>query len=105
MLRFALPGSRLLYRIDNVPKEVISIVIQLGGKGSEYLDLKAVTNSSSLRWYSSAQFRNNQLAKLAIKLIDIVSGIECTAGLEQMVLLVCQQRIPVAAQTVITDIT
>lgn len=43
------------------------------------------------------QFRNNQLTKLAIKLIDIVSGIECTAGLEQMVLLVCQQRIPVAA--------
>ncbi len=42
--------------MESVPNEAISIVIQLGGKWSEYFALNAVMNSSSLRLYSSSIF-------------------------------------------------
>ena len=56
MERLACPGCRFSYNMDSVPNEAISIVIQLGGKWSEYFALNAVMNSSSLRLYSSSIF-------------------------------------------------
>lgn len=56
MERLIFPGNRFSYNMESVPNEVISIVIQLGGKWLEYFDLNALINSSSLRLYSSSIF-------------------------------------------------
>lgn len=59
MERFIFPGNRFSYNMESVPNEVISIVIQLGGKWFEYFALNALMNSSSLRLYSSSIFDSN----------------------------------------------
>lgn len=59
MERLVFPGNKFSYNMESVPNEVISIVIQLGGKWLEYFVLNAFMNSSSLRLYSSSIFDNN----------------------------------------------
>lgn len=59
MERLIFPGKRFSYNMESVPNEVISIVIQLGGKWLEYFDLNDLMNSSSLRLYSLSIFDSN----------------------------------------------
>lgn len=47
MERLIFPGNRFSYNMESVPNEVISIVIQLGGKWLEYFDLNALINSTT----------------------------------------------------------
>ena len=50
------------------------------------------------------KFGYNQFTEFAVKLVDVIGSLKCAARFENMLLLVRQKRIPVTAQTVITDV-